>query len=65
MIMDPNEALRMLRQLASTLLDSHDLSVAEDLAEHFQGLDEWIMRGGLLPDAWDDGYPPSVYNDLA
>ena len=28
---------------------------AESLVEHVQALDEWLSRGGFLPDAWARG----------
>ena len=59
--MDPNAALEDARRLAANIIDGvmaggltpDDMaSVGEDLAEAFQGLDEWLSRGGFKPDAW-------------
>lgn len=55
--MDPNATLAALRALADGVLnhteDGENLtSVAVDLAEHFDALDEWLSRGGFLPAAW-------------
>lgn len=52
--MDPNETLRRLRELAERELNAPDPDNA-DWAEWFQALDEWISRGGFLPDAWKGG----------
>lgn len=52
--MDPNETLRMLRQAihdwSKGRYDS-DLAMA-DVMLYFDGLDEWLTKGGFLPDAW-------------
>lgn len=57
--MDPNETLKILRELSAYALapepwdDSIDAGeTAIQLAEHFQALDEWIQRGGFLPAGW-------------
>jgi len=59
--MDPDAALARIRELASGIItgadslemDDYDLSIdGQDLAEAFQGLDEWIMKGGFLPKDW-------------
>jgi hypothetical protein len=55
--MDPNEALKQLREKAAYALDGNwavgDMNaVAIDLAEQFQALDEWLRSGGFLPGAW-------------
>lgn len=50
--MDPNEALRQIRESASRYLDSGRHVDAGTLAEHVEALDEWLSRGGFLPDAW-------------
>ena len=56
--MDPNAALETARRLAGEItgggLDAADLAdLAEELAETFQALDEWLARGGFKPAAWD------------
>lgn len=43
--MDPNEALAQLR---NAFADS-DYLTAEEL---FNALDEWLTKGGFLPDPW-------------
>jgi hypothetical protein len=48
--MDPNAALKTLREEAVHVLD--DDSCADSLAETFVGLDEWLTKGGFAPVAW-------------
>jgi hypothetical protein len=43
-LMDPNEALRLLRKYASDTPGA--------LGEQFEALDEWLSKGGFLPTAW-------------
>lgn len=58
--MDPNATLKEIVQLASNILATHDeygpmLDTADqgaDLAEHVQNLDQWIRKGGFLPQQW-------------
>ena len=55
--MDPDECLKMCRRLAERLIEDADLGIrltkeGEELAESFKNLDEWISRGGFLPDEW-------------
>lgn len=71
--MDPNEALRTLRRDVANLarwLDDADASsfarigaieaLASDVATTFQGLDDWLSKGGFVPEAWTrDGRPPA------
>lgn len=61
--MDPNEALKMIRDLAleargvidatpiGEYTEAHD--VLDRMTNTFEGLDAWISRGGFLPDGWD------------
>lgn len=58
--MDPNEALKILRELAGVVLEvdrdgGGDEAHADciDLAETLQGLDNWLSKGGAKPDAWE------------
>lgn len=58
--MDPNEALRVARQCAKTLLETGPgadpaavHNIADELAEKFAALDEWITKGGFLPKGWE------------
>lgn len=51
--MDPNEALRALRAACDKLDSDEEFHDATDvLYEHFRALDEWLSRGGFLPEAW-------------
>lgn len=61
--MDPNESLQACRRLTTYILNegdhkralqenTNDSTYAEALAANFQALDEWIQKGGFLPDAW-------------
>lgn len=50
--MDPNEVLKTLRELSTEALNSGDSSLAFAALERFENLDEWISRGGFLPDSW-------------
>jgi hypothetical protein len=49
--MDPNAALATLRALTADALNGKEVDVME-LAESFEALDQWIGKGGFLPDAW-------------
>ncbi len=56
--MDPNEALAMAREcarLVDALGDEDPDALISGLAAalgHYQALDDWITRGGFLPEAW-------------
>jgi hypothetical protein len=57
--MDPNEALSQLRLLVTIVNDPHSPDgrptpgeVAREMAEIFDGLDEWLSKGGFLPKSW-------------
>jgi len=58
--MDPNETLKELRRLAyadyETAAGGWSVQEANDrcrrYAELVAALDEWIVRGGFLPQAW-------------
>lgn len=59
---DPGESNRLLKKIREKLdeLGEHDglldrASIAEDLANAIQQLDESLTAGGLYPDAWADG----------
>lgn len=48
--MDPNETLKRIRRLtASADLSDDEL---EELVTLVKALDDWISKGGFLPDAW-------------
>ena len=52
--MDPNANLREQRELAKRLLD-HDREDDDDvwrLCELIEALDEWLSKGGYLPQDW-------------
>ena len=53
--MDPDAVLQQLRELTRQVMLEVDLTtfLAEDLAEKFQALDQWLSSGGFLPAAWD------------
>lgn len=51
--MDPNETLRRLRAAVYAIqTPGYSAVTREDMAELFDALDEWLLRGGFLPDAW-------------
>lgn len=50
--MDPNVTLEEIRQLMACVLDGEMDDVAEQLAEAFLSLDEWLTKKGFLPDEW-------------
>jgi hypothetical protein len=60
--MDPNETLATLRTEAGDIItciatdpegsDGRIIAAAADMAEAFEALDEWLSKGGFLPDAW-------------
>lgn len=49
--MDPNATLATLRTLTADALNGKEVDAAW-LAENFDALDQWIGKGGFLPDAW-------------
>lgn len=54
--MDPNANLLEMRQLATKIWQDDQQTSPEDavrLAELIISLDDWIRRGGFLPNAWD------------
>jgi hypothetical protein len=54
--MDPNATLQALRAALSDYDQAIRKSVADEAAdralEAFRALDEWITRGGFLPEDW-------------
>lgn len=54
--MDPNETLRLLRLTIKQMdVDTDDrirMAHADEIAEYFQGLDDFLTRGGFLPNDW-------------
>lgn len=57
--MDPNILLTHIRRLAPLgMVDTDDLSESDignlaELANLVSSLDQWLTRGGFLPDDWD------------
>lgn len=49
--MDPDATLTKIRELVSMLVD-HPGEPTRELAELAEALDEWLSRGGFLPEAW-------------
>lgn len=55
--MDPNATLARIRERAQEILSiraagDEALAAADELAEHVQAMDEWLSKGGFLPQAW-------------
>lgn len=53
--MDPNANLARQRELAAQILAhgrAFTADQSEELAALVQSLDEWIINGGFLPEAW-------------
>ena len=54
--MDPNETLAMIRELVRAgHAGKWSGTDARELVDLTQALDDWLTRGGFLPDAWDHG----------
>jgi hypothetical protein len=59
--MDPNEILRELRRWAKAMSTGNHAGPTPSLremsmADLFESLDEWLTKGGFMPDAWDTAY---------
>lgn len=54
--MDPNTALKRLRELAKEIHETvspEDLfDLSDEMATLFEGLDEWLSKRSALPDDW-------------
>lgn len=54
--MDPNEALKRLRELSQQVLDAPgedgNPHAADEMAELFQTLDAWLCKDGFKPSDW-------------
>lgn len=56
--MDPNANLAEQRRLAGAIREAADAGVTEwgttaiRLAELVEAMDEWMSKGGFLPEAW-------------
>ncbi len=55
--MDPNAALRALREYAEHIVETHALQSdnSREMAASFQALDGWLSSGGFTPDDWKTG----------
>jgi hypothetical protein len=53
--MDPNVALAQIRELVEALQQEPDDSLAEALVDLVEGLDDWLSKGGFLPEPWAIG----------
>jgi len=55
--MDPNAALRGLKELLSEPLNDKTASELRlhlrEIGEQFEALDEWLAKGGFRPSEWD------------
>lgn len=55
--MDSNAALARIREVVQELDGETDEfkygQLGEELCQLVQGLDEWLSRGGFLPQAWE------------
>lgn len=61
--MDPNAYLAACRRLAAAIIrqaesarqqqkHNNEDMLGEELAENFRNLDEWLTKGGVLPENW-------------
>jgi hypothetical protein len=54
--MDPDETLRIIRQTIKQMRVDEEDNVfeahAQEVAEHFEALDEWLSKGGFKPKEW-------------
>lgn len=54
--MDPDEALKQIRELCKMISKSHSTkriaALGEMLAEWTEALDGWLSKGGFPPKAW-------------
>lgn len=60
--MDPDATLANIRALVKRRIDEADTlendevyDLSNELAEAVLALDEWLIRGGFLPTAWQKG----------
>jgi hypothetical protein len=58
--MDPNAALAAIRQAVdqlahepNTIASTPTYEAVRQFIEHFEALDEWLQRGGFMPEAWE------------
>ena len=51
--MDPDAALLLLRAETQAATEENDaVEVLARMVELFQGLDDWLSKGGFLPQDW-------------
>jgi hypothetical protein len=53
--MDPNATLERMRELAREYHEAErwrETTLADELVDLIEGLDQWLSRGGFLPMAW-------------
>jgi hypothetical protein len=53
--MDPNEALRIIREARAELFsegEPYDPETVRTLIEHVDALDVWLSKGGFKPTDW-------------
>lgn len=65
--MDPNAKLADIRSLLA-YEESNPLTrdQFEELSDRIRALDEWLSKGGFLPDAWDSkNWTPYPSNTLS
>lgn len=58
--MDPNESLRQLRISIAQYAEHETLPTYDDVMttmNHLTALDEWLSKGGFLPDDWEKSRP--------
>ena len=53
--MDPNQTLKMIREMINAHEHGEPFDV-DDFVEVVAALDSWITRGGLLPRSWEVKY---------
>ena len=51
--MDPDKARASIVELARRIAQGEGLDGAEELAELVLALDEWLRKGGFLPESWN------------
>ncbi len=67
--MDINETLKRIRILCLEL-EEDDNDDTRKLAEYFLALDDWLARGGMLPEDWAENwtrmptFPQEASSDL-
>lgn len=54
--MDPNATLHAIREFCRAIAPEEDSDDVLNLIEHVKALDEWLSRGGAMPDEWNPDY---------